>query len=329
MQNKISVPAILAGIFAGIVALFDLVALFNFFGELGDIGSAGGYAFLIIIMIVAAIFVTVGYIMVAIGCLSGNKGIAQKGFVNAAIGQALDFIDIILILAVTDSLKYAFETSESTKAILMIIVCFTLITIACFMSADIIKTRTFKQSVKSRWFVPAILYAGSILTQLIFVGNLAQTSGMEFGDTLDGLGILQVVSILGMFFCAGLAMFCDENPSAFAATTNYNNNPYMHKAPQQPMYGQPQYGQAPQQPMYGQPQYGQAPGQPMYGQPQQPAYGQPAYGQPQYGQAPQQPAYGQPMYGQAPQQPAYGQPQYGQAPQQPTYGQQNNYNNPQ
>ncbi|MER6942676.1 DUF3352 domain-containing protein [Nonomuraea sp. NPDC000554] len=92
-------------------------------------------------------------------------------------------------------------------------------------------------------------------------------------------------------------------------TTAYRWN--QEQPPENPAsHGQPY---PPQQPPYGQQQYGQQ-GSASYGQ--QAPYGQQA----SYGQQPQGQPYGQPQYGQQPygQQPAYGQ-------QQPSYGQQEQY----
>ena len=74
-------------------------------------------------------------------------------------------------------------------------------------SENVINFRyTLEEVEKSKWFLPAILYGASILIQLIFVGDLTQTSGLSAGDAIDSSGILQVISTLGMFFCTGLAM---------------------------------------------------------------------------------------------------------------------------
>ena len=61
MQNKLNVPAIIAGIFTAIVVVFDLIALFQMLGSLDDLDNAGSYGFVIIVMFIAIILVTAGY----------------------------------------------------------------------------------------------------------------------------------------------------------------------------------------------------------------------------------------------------------------------------
>ena len=108
MQNKLNVPAIIAGIFTAIVIVFDLIALFQMLGSLDNLDNAGSYGFVIIAMFIAIILVTAGYIEVAVGLFTDKKETTQKGFLMAAGGIITDFASIILLLAVSDSLKNAF-----------------------------------------------------------------------------------------------------------------------------------------------------------------------------------------------------------------------------
>ncbi|MCW2542149.1 MAG: hypothetical protein JWN95_3874 [Frankiales bacterium] len=98
--------------------------------------------------------------------------------------------------------------------------------------------------------------------------------------------------------------------------------PQQGRPPSQPdPWGAPQQGQPPSQPdPWGPPQQGQPPSQPDYGQPNQPGYGQPQYGQPPNQPGYGQPQYGQPAdqgYGA----PVYGGGGYPSAPGYSAYGQ--------
>lgn len=196
---------IIACICAGILSVYLFI---NFIKSeiLENFKEFEGFHFAAFLIIVAAILTIIGYARVCFGMYTGKFATARGGLLFAAFAVLIDLVGILYLLGLAKSYEDLLRTSEGKLVLFVLILSPVAMSISYFLLAEIIKIRIYKQSVMSKWIIPAIICIVTYLINIIVSKSIAESYDL----TLSANGLLKDLSTIGMVFFVSLSMKKDE-----------------------------------------------------------------------------------------------------------------------